>query len=219
MKHPWLYYAIITGTRTGSSHLCDLLESTNRLGSPTEYFNPDWRKLYESKFPNTEHSFTDKIMWFSKKENFVVGVKLNDITQLYTAFKEGMGNRITHWIWLRRCDKVAQAVSRYIAWETDVWDCTELHKRPPVQYSKERISNVLKGIVEEEMWIELFLRDKKFIELQYETDVCESPDQAVTSILDFLNVPQYDLPQLASKQLVMTTDLNTEFIKRFKAEK
>jgi len=220
MIYPFLYYGIITGSRTGSSHFCELLESTNRLGSPNEYFNPDMRIYYEDYFEKTNQSYLDKVIWSSKKENFVVGTKFNDVTHVHSAWKEGMLDKITHWIWLKRRNKVAQAVSRYIAWKSDVWDYSEMYKFKPksIPYSQEDINFLISEIEKEEMWIELFLKDKKFMKITYETDVCECPEQTVTSVLNFLDITTKDLPALKSSQKIMSTSLNKDFIERYKKD-
>lgn len=217
MNYPFIYYGIITGTRTGSSHFCDLLESTNRLGSPSEYFNHEMRHYYDKIFPNTNQSYLDKIIWNTKKENFVVGVKFNNVNQIISSKEEGMLDKITHWVWLKRSDKLAQAVSRYIAWETDIWDYSELKnmKNKEVKYSKWNIDFILNEIKKEEQWIECFLNGKKYIELMYEEDICENPEQSVVSVLNFLNVTTKDLPPIKSNQKIMRNDLNEKFIQMY----
>jgi len=214
MNYPFIYYGIITGTRTGSSHFCELLESTNRLGTPNEYFNNDMRSYYENVFTKSNQSYLDKITWCTKKQNFVVGVKFNDVKQILSAKEEGMLDKITHWIWLKRYDKLNQAVSRHIAWETDVWDYSELDKikNKEVKYSKWTIDFILNEIKKEEQWIECFLHGKKHMELIYELDICENAEQAVTGVLNFLNITTKDLPEIKSTQKIMSTELNSQFV-------
>ena len=59
-------YAILCGSRTGSSYLCNLLRSTNRCGKPSEFFN------LELDFPSCKHKLIKKY----KTENEVFGVKI-----------------------------------------------------------------------------------------------------------------------------------------------
>ena len=44
-------YAILCSSRSGSTHLCDLLKSTNRAGNPEEFFNKslDFNHLRKGK--------------------------------------------------------------------------------------------------------------------------------------------------------------------------
>ncbi len=221
MSYNFKHYAIITGSRSGSTHLCDLINSTNRLGRPDEYFNSDMRPYYEAHvFPQTKQSYIDKITWFTKKDNFVVGVKLNHINHIYSAYEEGYLDKVGYWIWLRRSDKILQAISRYRAWTTGAWDWTLNKSEFPatLEYSSDKIKNALASIIEEEKWMELFLRDKKVMEIYYESDIVNTADQTIHAMLEFMDVPTNDLPPLVSAQKVMRDEINLAWKERFENE-
>ena len=210
------HYAIITGSRSGSSHLCDLIESTNRLGTPDEYFNTERMEyLLEHVFPQNNQSYQDKILWHTKKANFVVGYKINHIDHLLKAQSMGILSKITYWIWLKRNDKILQAISRYISWVSGVWDNSMSQKRSgmieKVKYDFGSIRTAYSNIIDEEKWINAFLIGKNYIELEYESDVVDFPNQTITAVLEFLNLPIENLPPLKSNQKIMRTNRNTEW--------
>lgn len=221
-QYNFKYYAIITGSRTGSSHLCDLLESTNRLGKPDEYFNIEMMPYYlKNILPQTNQSYVDKLTWSTKKSNFVVGIKLNHVNHIYELDQHNMIEKIGYWVWLIRDDKVMQAISRYKAWQTDVWDWTQTNenKNPNLKYDKVKIKAAYDSVIEEERWIGLFLKDKNYMEVYYEEDLTKNPEQTVISILNFIGVPTEDLPVLKSQQKVMRDQQSlawkAQFIKDF----
>jgi LPS sulfotransferase NodH len=212
-------YSIIAGARTGSTHLCDLLTSTGRLGNPSEYFNEHLIPSYESSLGGTPGlSYVDKIISCTASKNGVVGIKLSELGQLLKCYKLDFAQNISRWIWLRREDKIAQAVSTYLSWETDIWDYSRLPERREVSYSKEKILSAYQHIIQEEALMEVFLMGRPTLEIYYEKDVCSNPEITIEKILSFLEVPGDNLPTILSQQKSMSTKINQEFIERFKID-
>lgn len=221
MNYNFKYYAILGPSRSGSSHLCDILESTNRLGNPDEYFNKDMMPYYLNHFfPKNTQSYSDKITWHSKKENFVVGVKFTNITHLQTAKDFDFLDKIQFWIWIKREDKILQAISRYKSWKTGIWDHNELlkNKNKEANYNFDEIKFVLENIISEEKEFESFLEDKNYMEISYEKDIVESPEQTVISVLNFLSVPIEYLPKIKSNQKIMRNEESYRWKEKFISE-
>jgi LPS sulfotransferase NodH len=212
------YYAIIAGARTGSTHLCDLLTSTKKLGTPAEYFNEHLIPSYEANFGQSELSYIEKIPQFTASENGIVGIKLSELGQLLKAYRLNFAQKISRWIWLRREDKIAQAVSTYLAWETDIWDFSRLEQRPPVLYSKQKIAKAYQHVLEEDALMEVFLMGRPTLQISYEKDVCTEPNQTIEKILTFLEVGKDNLAPILSGQKSMSTNINMEFIEQFKID-
>ena len=137
---PRTTYVICTNPRSGSELLCTGLASTSVAGNPREWFNPFEEQLYRarSRVENgTDLSF-DAYLRLARLEsmtsNGVSGIKL-----LYAQFRM-LARRVeppvggfrdmslmsamfpgATYIWLRRKDKVRQAISLHLASQTNEW--------------------------------------------------------------------------------------------------
>lgn len=198
-------YAIICGSRSGSTYLCDLLSSTNRLGRPQEFFNKDMG------FSKNKHEIIKKY----KTENDVFGVKVVGITDQWESFIAS-GLQIDATIWLHREDIILQAISRYIAYTTDGWHKRKHKQSRSPKYDKEGISWCLEEIKKENNFY-----DKIFtslpgdnIQIIYEQDIQENAEQTVYSILNHLEIGIEDLPKLPVKKQE-TSNLNLQWKEQF----
>ena len=101
-------YSIISTPRSGSTYLCSLLQKTGRMGNPEEYFNVDLIPFYQEKLKieGNPQSYLDKIIWQSRMANDCVGVNLNSEEAFNVAKKHGWIDINTHWIRLKREDKI-----------------------------------------------------------------------------------------------------------------
>lgn len=194
-------YAIVCGSRSGSTYLCKLLKSTKRCGMPEEYFNPAF------KYPSDRHELLKQY----RTENDVFGVKIVGLSQWQTYLDSQL--QISHWIWLRREDEVLQAISRYIAYTTNGW-----HRKttaPP--YSFEGIKWCLEEIKKENNFYQDFFNNTECLELSYERDVCENAVSTVTSVLAYLNI---NLEELGKFSIVKkeTDSLNQQWKHKFNEE-
>lgn len=216
---PRIRYAVLCGSRTGSTHFCDLLHSTNRLGNPQEYFNPSKIYEYMKAFSCYDHQdYVNKIYWNTKKENDCIGIKIqNDANQqLVLAQGYGYTQIITHWIYLYREDVLKQAISRFKAYQTGKWVIDEHKVNTELFYDRNWISNIIKDIEHQRELDLRFLADKPHIEINYEHDVIESPESTVLSVLDFVGLPLDQLPEIKSHQIKDEAEINTRWYERYK---
>lgn len=205
-------YAILCGSRCGSTHLCDLLKSTNRAGKPEEFFN---KSLNFNHLDNSK-GFIDSIVNGTKTENDVFGVKIVGIDQLEEYSNSQLD--ITHCILLSREDKVSQAISRYKSWKTNVWHLSEKHKTiPKVEYSFEDIKWCYEQIILEYKIFNDILKGTNYFEVTYE-DLIENPEQTVFCILEYLNISTNELPELKSKQIKVSGRESLGWKQRFEKE-
>jgi len=216
---PRIRYAILCGSRTGSTHLCNLLESTNRLGTPAEYFNFDTIKSYVKKWGVIDHDdYYNKLYWQTKKDNDCIGVKIvHDYwKQMVLAKGYGFLDDVTHWIYLYREDVVLQAISRYKAWKSSIWVHSKKNKNTKVPYNEKKIADAVKEIQKDNAKAQAFLLDKpNVLSISYESDVVSAPDQTIMCILQFLGLPIEDLPELYSKQIVGNRQENVEWKQKY----
>lgn len=206
-------YAILCSSRSGSTHLCDLLKSTNRAGNPEEFFNKslDFNHLRKGK------GFVDGIVNGTKTENNVFGAKLVGLDQLSNYADSTL--EFTHCVYLKRRDVVAQAVSRYKSWKTGVWHLSDVHKEiPKTDYSFDGIKWCYDAILEEAKVFESILSKSHYLEVSYEDDLIGSPEQTVYCILEYLDISTNELPLLSSGQRRVSDKDSERWAKMFALE-
>ena len=216
MKDTKIRYLILCGSRTGSTYLCELLESTNRLGTPNEYFNIDKVKDFKKQFGVTDpRKYVHELYWQTKKDNDCIGVKVQDdeYMQMFSCKAHGYYELVTHFIWLRRRDIVLQAISKYKAWETEIWDST--NKVIEVPYSQEGIQKAIDTIKAQDKRHGEFFKNKDCLELWYEDDLVNNPEQTITAILSYFKLPTEELPPLKTRSKIMRTPTSYKWKERF----
>lgn len=238
-------YFICATPRTGSTLLCSLLKSSGVAGVPESYFRKQdftkwsaaWGLLGSSGESvafsdylnaaivsgSTKNSvFAARIMWGTLDElteNLkAVFPECNgaDIDLLYRAF----GN--IRFIYLKREDYVAQAVSRLKAEQTDIWHVTDkknITSEHAYHYDFKKIDGFVKEAAgHNSFWSKWF--NSNGVEphkISYE-NLCQDPTGEVRKILDFLAL---DLPPhnaLKAKNMKMSDNLNASWIERYKTE-
>jgi len=190
-------YGIFCGSRCGSTHLCDLLKSTNRCGNPHEFLNPDLCEHWNNTFKGGG-DYIQNMIQYGSTENEVFGIKIVGIKQHENYIMSGIN--LTDYIWLRRKDKLLQAISRYIAFTTGKWHYAKNETPKQIEYNRQGIDWCLKGIEEEELYFEKFFKNKNPTTVWYEDDLVSAPEQTVISLLTSLNIKTTDLPILKSEQ-------------------
>lgn len=121
-------YVIASTPRSGSMLLCDLLHATGRLGVPTEYFNqhdmivPMARRLGLA-LPVGMGAYLRALVARRSTGNGVFGAKMH-FHQAWAAIDQPAFRRylaVSRFVWLRRRDVTAQAISLAIATRTNAW--------------------------------------------------------------------------------------------------
>jgi LPS sulfotransferase NodH len=145
-----------TAPRSGSSLLADGLSNTGRAGAPDEFFDPRYQVTEYWMHRYSVHSITEyanKIIQATTTQNGVFGVKVHwpQLRPLRERMCEGVGPQLTdipllsiderlrarfgavQYVWLRRKNEVAQAISHYRAVGTNIWRIRRGH---PEQMTK-----------------------------------------------------------------------------------
>jgi LPS sulfotransferase NodH len=208
-------YFIATMPRSGGHLLCEALERTGLAGLPTEYFEPDTeRTWHESLGASGDADYFRKVLARRSTPNGVFGNKiiwpqfellkprlrpihgndLPDLELLKCAFPD------LRFIWLKRRDKVRQAVSYYKAIWTEVWHWVGEDRklgRPappkapprPVPFAFQHIDNYFYYFTEsEEKWGRYFARlGIEPFEVVYE-DFTRAYESTVVDVLRYLNI-------------------------------
>ena len=201
-------YAIICSPRTGSTYLCSLLQDTKRAGNPDEFFN----KTIDNRNCNIYSSnYKDCIIQTTKTKNEVFGAKVVDLNQ-FNNMKES-GINFDSYIWLRREDKILQAISRYKAWWTGDW--INRHKIGDVPYSQKDIKWCYDDLLKEEKFYSGFFNIINHIELWYNEDLCQAPQQTVIAVLDFIGVDTTNLPPMKAVHEIFRNEESYEWKDKF----
>lgn len=124
-------YCILSSPRSGSTLLGRMLHETKRAGDPQEYFNPPLLLLERERTgdPNLSlNAFMKNMESRRTSPNGVFGMKLH-YSQMLGVFRAnkpnkkmvGLLGKFNHLIWIRRRDRLRQAISQAIGQRTQVW--------------------------------------------------------------------------------------------------
>lgn len=238
---------IASSPRTGSTLLCRLLWSTGEVGRPKEYLNPmqvrDWSVRMGSPLQRIRHmplrgpllglvgwstwtesrrrAYLQAVMGHRSSANGWFGLKCH-WHHFRAWFEEGgldveSDLRVRQWVWIRRRDEIAQAVSWARALQTGQWASWQTPNRAPV-YRPRQIQAALWRIrSQQRCWENVFeRRGVQPQEVLYE-DLTSSPSLWVVRILERCGLPP-DLPVFPADLQPQTDDVNRAWIEQFGRE-
>jgi LPS sulfotransferase NodH len=203
-------YVICTMTRTGSSLLCDTLGKIGIAGKPAEYFDIHqrnrsfWERYLKIEDPS---QYLEKVLAEGTTPNGVFGLKLHghqtpalisefgadpksmDIDRcLATRFP------IRKYLWLRRRNKIAQAISYYRASKSRVWrvgpGVPEKTEPPPaVAFDADQIDHYVTLVEQfDRQWDTWFrVSRQRGMVLVYE-DFCQQYEQTIRAVCGYIGV-------------------------------
>lgn len=212
-----LAYAIITTPRTGSSYLCQLLESTGIAGLPREHLrHPTEALTLECGFDYVR--LLKHLMVTQTTPNGVFGTKLishflRDHLQVHASQMMELLAGL-EFIRLKRHDIAAQAVSIYLARRTNVWHLHSPEERESYTRSIEQgfdardvdfeeIQVYYQSMLDQESWIDRLLDELGVSPLVVDYDaLIAAPGETVRRILDHLGLdgPEGEIAPRTSMQ-------------------
>jgi LPS sulfotransferase NodH len=152
-------YMICTLPRSGSTYLCQLLQSTQVLGKPDEYFNtPAMRTHRDPKYPKDPLAQLDIVRSLGATTNGIYGVKLMTMHLALIAGRIDPFHDLPNVVLLRltRRDLLSQAVSLARARQTRQFDAKDPQQGVPT-YSATRIHHCLLDLQRQQAkWDNLF---------------------------------------------------------------
>ncbi len=229
LEIPHTIYAMLITPRSGSTFLTHALSKTKRVGIPQEWFNHDsLHKVIAGSGAPDIRTYIDFLLRSKKTENGIFGVQFSwpQWKTLSDAidFQEHVKKTII-WFSLRRRNVVAQAVSLHMAVETGIFHSYQLQsdgdeKFEAVKYSRTKIKNFVKTLVDQESAIERYFVQHNIVavNLFYE-DVIGSERAAIDLFRNVLRV-RYNptAADLINPISRVSTDINTQFENRFREE-
>jgi LPS sulfotransferase NodH len=163
--------------RSGSNYLCDMMCRVGGFGAPLEFYYPyDFQEriaFWDAKTNPFEHvdknKITTEISWFM--EVLIRGglkCTWDSHEQMLVEVGELLDRVKVQYIYLRRRDKLRQAISWYRADENQQWTSKDQKSKPDPPYNEAEIRQRLDYIeLDEKRWGEFF-QDKEHLELFYE---------------------------------------------------
>ena len=201
--NPEIRYLLASVPRAGSTHFSHLLWATGCLGASLEYLNflPLGPYGFAANSPSLQEQLWHSVLRRRCSPNGVFGLKafpqqfyelqhknpplLEDV--LKVMLPRDRPRRI---VYLRRRDRLAQAVSYARAGLSGVWRREqESETAAPIDYSQEALESAANGIAAlEEVWARMF-GDLRIETLSlWHEDVLADPSAAARQVADYLGV-------------------------------
>lgn len=183
-------YLICSSPRCGSTLFGQMLRDTGIMGDPLEYLNPEYLDAYFRRFGGNQDSIHNIISRLEKirtspNGNFGLQLHFRHFAQIFgdpdsaaaLSFLRGF-DRV---LFIRRLDRIGQALSLYRARTTGIWSSLEADFRQlsndhaavvatPVPFDPLRLTQALQGIIMQDIeWQNLLQRHQiPHLEICYE---------------------------------------------------
>jgi trehalose 2-sulfotransferase len=201
-------YIIASVQRSGTHLLCSILRSTGVAGSPAEFFLSEPGETWEERWAAPSRvAYVDRVFRQNTTYNGVFGVVVMwsyfegmlQMLQEIPAYKDLTGPQLLaavfhrpKYIWMRRRNRVEQAVSWAIACQTGVWTKKTGEKPQPhciPQFDFKVIDEWCNRIAAHEAgWINYFRGNQIVPFVLFYEDVVASQQAAAERVLQFLGV-------------------------------
>lgn len=218
-------YIIAASYRCGSTHLCTRLWKTGLLGAPFEYLNyeHEMKFLYSRLGADSPEDYLERLIACRMSDNGVFGLKahFHHFRAALRACPSALQRlQPLQFIFIRRDDKIAQAVSLAKALQTRAWlglGDGERHDIP-LFYSDEFIRACLEEVHrQEDSWIDWFKDRQVTPHVVLYEDLLRDEEQTVRKLCVALGVAG-DEPSTGEVPRVerQSDSVNAEWISRFK---
>jgi LPS sulfotransferase NodH len=232
---PKISYAIVTTPRSGSTYLCDLLNSTAIAGHPSEHLRLATQEL--ARHCNFNYlKLLDNLMECRTTSNGVFGTKLIshflfELQQTKPDFQQ-VFQSIEQFILLIRKDKLAQAISLVLAQKTEVWHLHSDARKASYQSQLENIEinddllndvdQKIRVIEQQEDRLKKILANHQIqpLVIVYE-DILDNAPAQINRILDFLKIPQPEdcVMQITSGIKRMPSSISQKIVLQYQERK
>ncbi len=232
IEQPKLSYAVVSTPRSGSTFLCNVLKSTQIAGFPEEHLRePSLILAQNCHFDYVK--YFQGIMTYKITGNGVFGTKL--ISHFLKGHRETTEldynpvENISKFIYLIRKDKVGQAVSRFVAEKTNIWDVKAYDKKRQKKYQARlkqvdikrtdwaRVKELHEDLLEQETYLKEFfaLNEIEPLKIYYE-ELEQDILGGVEKILKAIGI-KYERENLTIKMpdVKLRTELSREIIKKY----
>ena len=201
-------YCILSSPRSGSTLLGRFLYETRIAGDPQEYFNPPLLVLERQQSGNPKLSLNEFLRLMEGRRtspNGVFGMKMH-YSQLLGVLRVGKPDakavafikKFGKLIWIRRRDRIGQAISQAIALRTQVWSAEDsrFERNPAVSIHPYECVRALHAVCRDDAGWEQVIRAAKLAvhEVWYEDLVADYEAQC-RAVLVYLELDK-DVPNI-----------------------
>jgi LPS sulfotransferase NodH len=206
---PANFYIIASVQRSGTHLLCSILRSTGIAGSPAEYFLSKPGETWEERWrASSRPAYIERVLDQNTTPAGVFGVVImwsyfEAMLHLFReipAYKSLTGSKLLaavfhspKYIWMRRRNRVEQAISWAMACQTGIWAQTagvKMQPRALPQFDFKVIDAWCERIAEHEVrWANYFRENQIEPLVLFYEDVVASHRAAAERVLRFLGLP------------------------------
>ena len=228
-------YVVCATERTGSGVLCEALWNTGLLGKPDEYFVLNNQKYYSELWGTksdkeylrgvTEYATTPngvfgmKIMMkhFPEFINIIVGIADSDKTGSYYLLNKIFNN--LKFIWIRRRDKIRQAISYFKNLHTGVhsWYGDSI-KNHDIEFDFSSIQKIVTEIEDwDKQWENFFIVNSvNPLTLYYEDHIEKGYTDTVKTIFSFLSIEEPADLKITANRRKQSNQVSEEFYEKYR---
>jgi len=214
-------YCILSSPRSGSTLLGRFLYETRMAGDPQEYFNPPLLVFERERSGNPKLSLNEFLKLMEARRtspNGVFGMKVHYSQLLGVLGTNKPDGRVVGFlrkfgklIWIRRRDRMGQAISQAIALRTQVWSSEDSRfgSEPEVHIHPFECVRTLRAVCGDDAGWEQFIRSAKLAvhEIWYEDLVADYEAQC-RAVLAYLELDK-DVPNIPAQPIERQSgDLN-----------
>ena len=206
-------YAILSSPRSGSTLLGRFLYETKMAGDPQEYFNPPLIGLERKRSGNDKLNMNQFLRVMEKRRtspNGMFGMKMH-YSQLLGVFRTNKPtNNVVNFlrkldklIWIRRRDRIGQAISQAVAVKTNVWSSEDsrFERNPDIKVHPHECIETLRIVSRDDaLWEQLIKAAKLPVHEVWYEDFVEDYEQQARGTLRFLEIDQ-DVPVIPAPPL------------------
>lgn len=214
-------YVICTSPRAGSNYLGQLLESTEQLGRPREYFNgPARRVLDDPTFPDAPAEQVQRILTQGATPNGVYALKAFADQWSTAARAIDLHHALPQlrFVHLKREGVLGQAISWARAVQTQQYRSTQNVAAEPSYSGALIMDRILALAAIEHYWMVYFARsDVPVLRLTY-AEVAEAPSEVVRRVAGWMDIDGARLNAARIDLVIQRDELSEVWRRQFLAE-
>jgi LPS sulfotransferase NodH len=194
-------YAILSSPRSGSTLLGRALYETKLAGDPQEYFNPPLLALEREQTGNANlnlNAFMRGMQERRTSSNGVFGMKMH-YSQLLRVFRARTPNpnligylrKFDKLVWMRRRDRIRQAISQAVGMRTNVWSSEDsrFERDPQVNVHPYECIRALNAVCHEDAgWEQLVQHAKLEVHEVWYEDLVSDYEPQLRRVLRHLGI-------------------------------
>lgn len=238
MMHPRMSYLVCATPRSGSSLLCEVLDTSHVAGHPQEFFGEGFEPVWRERWGASDYrSYLGGAIEEGTTSNGVFGAKImrSHLDDFLDRVREALGLGPVRamdaldaifpdlrYIWITRRDTVRQAVSHARAEQTGIWneDGNVRDRTVAPVYDFARIGALVRQIEEHnESWDGFFRANRiEPLHVVYE-DLARYPEVTGVEVLRWLGVEVLTGARFRERRLRKQADgLSEEWVERYRDE-